>query len=33
MEDMLPFETMQKEKSLVKATLVMTYPPSLKMFY
>ena len=32
MEDMLPLETMQKEKSLVKEILVMTYPLSLKIF-
>nr|CAN61803.1 hypothetical protein VITISV_013319 [Vitis vinifera] len=33
MEDMLLLETMQKERSLVKATLVMTHPLSLKVFY
>ena len=32
-EDTLPLETMQKEKSLVRATLVMTHLLLLKMFY
>ncbi|RVW56475.1 hypothetical protein CK203_072489 [Vitis vinifera] len=32
-EDMLPLETIQKEGSLVKATLVMAHPLLLKVFY
>ena len=30
---MLPFETMQNEESLVKATLVMAHPLLLKVLY
>ncbi|RVW60414.1 hypothetical protein CK203_061369 [Vitis vinifera] len=32
-EDTLPLETIQKEGSLVKATLVMAHPLLLKVFY